>query len=297
MTITILDGGMSRELIRKNAPFRQPQWSALALIETPHLVQEVHADFIRHGADVITTNSYAIVPFHIGDETFDTDGRRLADLAGVLARQAVKETGNIAQVAGSLPPLFGSYRADLIEPDRFSQIATPLIDGLSPYVDIWLLETQSAIIEPTSVIPLLPKDGRPVWVSFTLIDDEPTDHPKLRSGESVQLAVESMAKLGVEAILFNCSQPEVMLSTLRTAQDTLKQQQATHIKTGIYANAFAPQPKDATANEGLDEIRSDFNPNVYLSWAKQWQNQGANIIGGCCGIGVEYIEKLAQNLK
>ena len=33
MTITILDGGMSRELMRLNAPFRQPEWSALSLYE------------------------------------------------------------------------------------------------------------------------------------------------------------------------------------------------------------------------------------------------------------------------
>ncbi|SUU96793.1 Uncharacterised protein [Avibacterium paragallinarum] len=34
MTMTILDGGMSRELMRLNAPFRQPEWSALALYGT-----------------------------------------------------------------------------------------------------------------------------------------------------------------------------------------------------------------------------------------------------------------------
>ena len=31
----ILDGGMGRELQRRGAPFRQPEWSALALIEAP----------------------------------------------------------------------------------------------------------------------------------------------------------------------------------------------------------------------------------------------------------------------
>ena len=57
----ILDGGISRELIRLNAPFRQPEWSALALIETPDIVRQVHSDFATAGADIVTTNSYALV--------------------------------------------------------------------------------------------------------------------------------------------------------------------------------------------------------------------------------------------
>ncbi|MEG9530520.1 homocysteine S-methyltransferase family protein [Mannheimia indoligenes] len=298
MSITILDGGMSRELMRRNAPFHQPEWSAAALYEGPHFVQAVHEDFIAHGAEVITTDSYAVVPFHIGEKRFSADGKSLADLAGRLAKQAVKNFGNFAtQIAGSLPPMFGSYRADLIKMERFAEIAQPLIDGLSPYVDIWLCETQSAIIEPISIKALLPKDNRPLWVSFTLIDDEPTTEPRLRSGETVKQAVEEMVALGVQAILFNCCQPEVIGEALAVTQKTLAELNATHIRTGAYANAFAPQPKDATANDGLDEVRKDLDPNAYLAWAKKWTEQGATIIGGCCGIGVEYIETLAKNLK
>lgn len=40
----ILDGGLGRELARRGAPFRQPEWSALALIEAPETVKEVHLD-------------------------------------------------------------------------------------------------------------------------------------------------------------------------------------------------------------------------------------------------------------
>ncbi len=50
----ILDGGLGRELARRGAPFRQPEWSALALIEAPETVKEVHLDFINAGAEVIT---------------------------------------------------------------------------------------------------------------------------------------------------------------------------------------------------------------------------------------------------
>ncbi|TYG35239.1 homocysteine S-methyltransferase family protein [Lonepinella koalarum] len=298
MTITILDGGMSRELMRLNAPFRQPEWSALSLIEKPSAVQQVHEEFIKAGAEVITTNSYAVVPFHIGEQRFHADGKMLAERAGRLAQTAVQNSGVLTtKIAGSLPPMFGSYRADLIQPDRFAEIAQPIIDGLSPYVDIWLCETQSAIIEPVSVQKLLPKDERPLWVSFTLTDDKPTPEPQLRSGESVQSAVEKMIEIGVQAILFNCCQPEVIEQALIVTRKTLEKHTALHIKTGAYANAFAPQPEDATANDGLDEVRKDLTPLAYLQWAKKWTDCGATIIGGCCGIGVDYIDVLEKNLK
>lgn len=50
----ILDGGMGRELQRRGAPFRQPEWSALALSEAPQAVEAVHAAYIDSGANVIT---------------------------------------------------------------------------------------------------------------------------------------------------------------------------------------------------------------------------------------------------
>lgn len=297
MSITILDGGMSRELMRLNAPFRQPEWSALSLYEKPSAVQQVHEEFIKAGAQVITTNSYAVVPFHIGEQRFYADGKMLSDLAGRLAKSAVKNSGVLTtKIAGSLPPMFGSYRADLIEQDRFADIAQPIIDGLSPYVDLWLCETQSAIIEPVSVQKLLPKDERPLWVSFTLIDEKPTPEPQLRSGETVKSAVEKMVEIGVSAILFNCCQPEVIEQALIVTRETLKQLNATYIQTGAYANAFAPQPEDATANDGLDEVRKDLTPESYLEWAKKWTAQGATIVGGCCGIGREFIKVLSENL-
>ncbi|MEI8597052.1 homocysteine S-methyltransferase family protein [Vibrio sp. M60_M31a] len=43
-TMLILDGGMGRELNRRGAPFRQPEWSALAMIEAPEIVKDVHTD-------------------------------------------------------------------------------------------------------------------------------------------------------------------------------------------------------------------------------------------------------------
>ena len=145
VSTVILDGGMGRELQRRGAPFRQPEWSALALSEAPQAVEAVHAAYIDSGANVITSNSYAVVPFHIGEARFAQEGQALAALAGELARRAVQASGKAVQVAGSLPPLFGSYRPDLFQAERVSELLTPLVNGLAPHVDLWLGGTQRAI--------------------------------------------------------------------------------------------------------------------------------------------------------
>ncbi|HAX27713.1 MAG TPA: homocysteine S-methyltransferase, partial [Alteromonas macleodii] len=84
--ILILDGGMGRELKKTGAPFKQPEWSALALMQTPELVSDVHKRFLEAGACVITTNAYALVPFHIGENTFREQAFTLAQNAAELAR-------------------------------------------------------------------------------------------------------------------------------------------------------------------------------------------------------------------
>ena len=112
----ILDGGMGRELLRMGAPFRQPEWSALALIEAPEFVIRAHAAFAAAGAEVLTTSNYAVVPSCLGPSRFAAQGSSLADLAGRLARQAAHEARHPIRIAGSLPPLFGSYRPDLFDP-------------------------------------------------------------------------------------------------------------------------------------------------------------------------------------
>lgn len=292
--ITLLDGGMGRELERSGAPFRQPEWSALALIEAPETVARVHADYIRAGAQVITTNSYALVPFHIGEDRFRNDGARLADLAGRMARQAVGERRDV-RVAGSLPPVFGSYQPELFRPDLAADYLSVLIGGLSPHVDLWLAETQSSLAEARAAAAATSATGKPLWISFTLRDDvDPQDmpEPQLRSGETVAEAALLAVSLGAEAMLFNCSRPEVMGAALVAARAV-----APDLPLGVYANAFdESQDDDGAANETVSTLRADLDPPHYCGWARGWADQGASIIGGCCGIGTEHIHHLAHHL-
>jgi len=291
MAVTVLDGGMGRELARMGAPFRQPEWSALALLEGPEWVARAHRSFIEAGADVITTNAYAVVPFHLGEERFAERGRELAGLAARLARHESYESGREVRVAGSLPPLFGSYRPDLFEPDRAPALLAELVAGQSAYVDQWLAETQSSIAEATASAGAVANDPRPLWISFTL-DDDPAAPPRLRSGEPVADAARAAAQLGAAALLFNCSQPERMAAALDAAAAAVPD-----LPRGAYANAFPMIPDDHEANDALFEIRTDLDPEGYCRFASSWaEEHGATIVGGCCGVGPEQIAAVAAHV-
>ncbi len=286
---TILDGGMGRELQRLGAPFRQPEWSALALLQGPEYVTQAHEGFARAGANMISTNSYAIVPFHIGDTLFAERGLALAGLAGQLARDVANRHG--VRVAGSLPPVLGSYRPDLFEVKAARAILTVLIEGLNPFADVWLAETLSSLGEAELVGEMLAADSRPLWLSFTLNDE---GSARLRSGESIEAAVALAQKLGAAALLFNCSAPEVMEDAVARARAAMG---TDAIEIGVYANGFAHSDTEVPANGGLRDIRADLDPPRYLEWARKWVAAGATMVGGCCGIGPQHIQALAGGLR
>ncbi|MBP0579064.1 homocysteine S-methyltransferase family protein [Labrys sp. LIt4] len=298
-TIRILDGGMSRELLRLGAELRQPEWSALALMEAPDIVRQVHAEFIEAGAEVITTNSYALVPFHIGEQRFREQAPALTNLAGQLARQAAdSRAGRKVLVAGSLPPIFGSYEPERFDPSRVQDYLEVLVAGLAPHVDVWLGETLSLIAEGEAVRQAVAATGKPFWVSFTLADamGEESSEPRLRSGESVADAAAWAAGSGASALLFNCSRPEVMGKAVRVANRALRERQA-DIEIGVYANAFEEQEGDGAANETLHGTREDLTATAYSRFACEWADAGATLIGGCCGIGARHIHDLATALR
>lgn len=285
---TILDGGMGRELLRIGAPFRQPEWSALALLEGPSWVVQAHRNFIDAGAQVITTNSYAVVPFHLGDGRFAEDGERLAGLSGQLAREAAADRE--VRVAGSLPPLFGSYRPDLFDPQAAPAIIDPLVAGLAPHVDVWLGETLSSIAEAQTVRTALERagDDRELWISYTLDDHRPG---VLRSGEPVGDGVAAALDLGATVVMFNCCQAETITASI----DLAVGRAAGAARVGAYANRFVDShTDDGEANEQLAGLRGDLDPASYATFVERWLDAGATIVGGCCGMEPAHIARLVE---
>jgi len=286
--VTVLDGGMGRELMRIGAPFRQPEWSALALTDSPQHVVQAHRNFIDAGAQVITTNSYALVPFHIGEQRFGAEARGLAELSGTLAREAADRAPHPVRVAGSLPPLFGSYRPDLFDASDAASIIDPLIAGLAGSVDIWLGETLSSIVEATTVRQALDRAGafkQPLWISYSLNDDG-----ALRSGEPVADAVATAIDLGATTILFNCCAAESITTAIDIAVATANGAAA----IGGYANRFVTAHTDSgEANAQISAFRDDLDPESYGELITRWLDAGATVVGGCCGMEPAHIARIA----
>ena len=292
--ITVLDGGMGKELHRIGAPFRQPEWSALALMEAPARVTEAHRNFIAAGAEVITVNSYALVGYHIGEDGFAERGRELADLAGRLARDAADSADREVRVAGSLPPLFGSYLPENFRPEVAPDQWRVLAEAQAPYVDLWIGETIGSVAEAETIAAVVAgvEADKPapsgtarheLWLSFTL-DDEFGDDGQavLYSGESVTAAGRVAAGLG-DAVLFNCVRPEVMAPALRELVEAIGPDGLETLQIGVYANAFPARVEQYAPNSVIYGRRDDLTPEAHLALATHWHELGATLIGGCCG--------------
>ncbi len=290
-TLTILDGGMGRELKEIGAPFSQPLWSAQALIEAPDFVSQAHQNFIDAGAEIIITNSYACVPFHLGEELFAQRGFELAALSGELAKAVADQAPQAVKVAGSIPPPFGSYRPDLFKVEEAASIIQTLYDAQESNIDLWLVETLSSVQEFESIHGVLKQSTKPCYYAFSL-EDTKGDSASIRSGESVKEAVKLVCQSNATGIMFNCSVPEVMDQAIidtKQVMDELGQD----LEIGVYANNFAPISSEHEANDMLQEMR-ELDGQGYLTYAKRWHALGANIIGGCCGIGPKHIKALAD---
>ena len=295
--VTLLDGGMGQELIRRSGGVATPLWSTQALIDRPGLVAEAHRDYAEAGARVATTNTYAIHRDRLrgGDSNhYARQGTVMESLEArfsTLLDAALDEVETVrgtCRIAGSIGPLEASYRPDLhpafdVAVSRYEEVAA----HLAGRVDILLFETIPSLEAARACLAAGRKTDRPVWLSFT-VDDE--DGARLRSGEPVAEA----ARIGAEAdaVLANCSAPEAIPAAL----DALA---VAGVPMGAYANGFTTLTKDFVAGgTTADDLspRRDLGPDVYADHVMRWVGAGASIVGGCCEVGPAHIAAVARRL-
>ena len=295
--ITILDGGLGREIKKRGLPFKRPEWSAQILLSNDirHFLglKQIHLDFINAGAQIITINSYAIIPYHIGEEQFFNRAEELINKSISVAIEAKKTAlkENI-KIAGSIPPVFGSYLPKLFQEskayDYYSRIINTLIK--SNDVDLLLAETISSLKEARVIVSIIQekKYKKSYWLSFSLHD---TDKGYLRSGERIEEIVTLFKEFSnlPKAILLNCSHPEVMSHSI----DIIKTLNL-GVEIGVYPNLF--EDKKDNSNATCSQIR-DISIEEYVNYVVNWIDQGVTIIGGCCGVGPDYIKAISEKVK
>lgn len=275
----LLDGAMGTELWLRGVEVPShitSIWSALALIDAPDAVVEVHRDYIAAGADVITINNYAVTPPLLARNDLD---HRLEELTGIaidLAERAVRESGRRVRIAGSLPPLETSYRFEQVGADdeilaAYRRIAALLADR----VDVLLCETLSCIREATAAQRAARETGKEVWLSWTLRGDLPD---RLPSGEHVSEALDAARDLGADAYLVNCCGANFATRAIEILATR------TDVPVGAYANALEVTPGDEASPRPVPENlpAKPLDPEGYAVEVARWLDSGARIVGGCC---------------
>jgi S-methylmethionine-dependent homocysteine/selenocysteine methylase len=287
----LLDGGMGRELRFRGVDVMTAIWAANGLITAPDTVRQIHQDFIVAGADIITTNTYGIIRSNLAIEGLEDRFEELNVLACTLAKQARQKSGASVLIAGSLPPLAGSYRPDLVgEIEDLLPLYMEQAELLAPYVDLIICETMSSAAEGRSAALAACQTGKPVWVAWTLHEDRSGN---LRSDETISLAAEFLSDLPISGYLVNCCAPESITNALAQLVAT----GADYI--GGYANTFQPIPEDWNLEgdkptDGALDLRSDLDPASYADYVGRWLQEGANVVGGCCGTGPAHIAKIKE---
>jgi S-methylmethionine-dependent homocysteine/selenocysteine methylase len=287
--ICVLDGGMGQELLARSQREVTPLWSADVMLHEPDLVRDLHLDFIQSGAQVITMNTYTATPQRLKrDGAFEylDDLHHKAGRAAEQARLLSKKQG--VKIAGCLPPLVASYRAEAVLSFEES-LATyrQLVELQAKSCDLFICETMSSITEASAACIAATESNKPVWLAFTIKDDA---SKQLRSTEQLSDAVHALVELAPDAILLNCSAPEAITHAWPILQ-------ASGLKTGAYANGFTSvdtlYPGDTVTKL---QKRKDLSPIEYAEHALAWVEKGASIVGGCCEIGPEHIRALNDKL-
>ncbi len=285
----LLDGGMGRELRFRGVDVPETIWSAGALITDPDVVRQIHMDYIAAGADIITTNTYGIIRRDLSNVGIADRFGELNTLACNLALEARGRSQRDVLIAGSLPPLRGSFRPDLVGPiDEIEFLYQEQADFLAPHVDLLLCETMSSAAEGRAAARAACSTGKTVWVAWTLHEDRSGN---LRSRESIAEAVAALEGLPVSGFLANCCAPE----SITKAMPHLVAAGGKWI--GGYANTFTPIPHDWSLDgeedtDGLLTLREDLKPDRYAAHVTNWLSAGATVVGGCCGTRPAHIEKM-----
>ncbi|MHB1929595.1 MAG: homocysteine S-methyltransferase family protein [Acidimicrobiales bacterium] len=287
--VVLVDGGMGTELQARGVPMDRAAWSALANVDRPELVQAIHEDYIRAGADVIIANTYPVSRMLLrgsgADHRFPEITRAGVE-AAMRARDSAGRPG--VAVAGSVslgvavdfmqhtsPPLTGQALEDACR----EEVALLVELG----VDVVVLEM---IMSPSYGVELVDAalaTGAPVWLGISVaLDDE---------GRVVSLD----DRIPVDELLDDLVRPQLQAVTVMHSRMA-----ATEPALDAVARHF-DGPRGAYPESGdwtpPNWVFSSLTPSEFAAAAAGWVARGkAQIVGGCCGTSPPFIEALAEEL-
>ncbi|MFX0541827.1 homocysteine S-methyltransferase family protein [Roseovarius sp. S4756] len=288
--ITLLDGSIGQELVKRAGDRPTPLWSTSVMRDRPGLTAEVHLAYFDAGATVASTNTYPIHRDRLRRAGLEADFPALVECA-LSEAEAARAAHGSGRIAGTLGPLGASYRPDICPaPKVAAPLYAELVAMMRGHVDILLIESAASVEQATGALMGCKDADVPVWLAVTVMDDNGN---RLRSGERVDELADAIARHKPEAVLINCTRPEVVGAGLIGLREF-------GLPFGAYANGFDHITegflKDAPTVDAL-EARRDLTPELYADFAMGWIAQGATIVGGCCEVGPDHIAELAARLR
>lgn len=282
--VILMDGGMGTEILNRGIKTTLPLWSAGALLTRPEIVQQIHEDYIKAGAEIITVNTFSTTRRVFAKKGIGEKAREATLLACQLARQAINKVKPSWEVyvAGSVSPLEDCYSPELTPPQKnlnkeHLEIA---LNFKKSGIDFILVETMITLRETLAALTANRKVGFPVAVSFCC-----NDKLQLLGGDSLRTVIRQIEKFDPIFIGVNCVTPFIATKTLVFLR------MITDRPICVYA-----QGDGTPASDQGWKFNSKDKEKEYISAVKQWLNNSAQIIGGCCGTTPRYIKDIRKIL-
>jgi homocysteine S-methyltransferase len=276
-----LDGGLSTALENNGNKLTTSLWTGELIRTNPAQITKAHLDFINAGAQIIITSSYQLSYTGCGARGWSEDETNQALIAStLLAKNAVIESGKSVKVAASVGP-YGASLADGSEYKGNYGVSKQVLKDfhakrleilISTSPDYLALETMPDTFEVEVLLDLLNDCPIPFWISYSCKEGNQTN-----AGQDFQSAVE-LAQSAM-AVGINCTKPELITDLLSSAKSD--KPYVVYPNSGRIWDAENKVWTGSAAIGFSDELVS------------QWIKAGAEIVGGCCGIGAAEIEQLA----
>ena len=286
-----MDGAVGTELARRGVDTTLPLWSARALFDDRGLatLARIHEDYARAGAEILVTDTFRTTGRALrraGKGGAWREANRRAVESARAGASAAAASGRVCLVAGGIAPLEDCYRPDLVPPQETClvehRLQVEMLAGLD--VDLIVIETMNCRREAEAALLAARDTGLPVLLSLC-----PREPRQLFSGEPLEQAVPDLVDLGGEAlraILLNCATPEVLQRIFPRFVAL-----SPRLPHGLYAHLGEP---DEVSGWRLPERHE---PERYALWMATRIEEGARLVGGCCGTTPDHIAALAGLLE
>lgn len=287
----ILDGGTGTDIQRRGAPMSGETWCAEVNLTHPEIVRAVHEDYIRAGADIITANTFASSALSFNHYGRDDDLLRIDAAAVAIARQAAAEKP--VAVAGSVSTMRPvEPGTDRTLKDREWPVAQARdlfrrkVENLKRAgVDLLMMEMMRDVDYSVFATEAAIATGLPVWVGISV---ERGEGGKLVGfGREDQLLDDVAKRLAA-------ARPAVMNIMHTSANDT---GEALEILRKHWRGPMGVYPECGYFKSPDWQFVDVIAPQDLVSKSRDWQRLGANIFGGCCGIGPDHIAALSKEFK